>query len=261
MNSKKYTFAVAVNSKEVLQKNLFLSPELLNDHKHQILIKENYASASLAYNSALDEAENEIIVFIHQDIYLPETWFSDLNRCLYYLEEKKINWGVLGCFGSRKDAHGGLGRVYTNGLGFHGRKLNEPEAVETLDEIILIIRKSSGLRFDPALPHFHLYGTDMCMSARDKGMPNFAFQGLCVHNTNQLLSLPKEFYDCYYYIKKKWAKFLPMYTSCLIISAFDKELYQKKFSEVAAKILGKKRIPLLRIDDPRIFLGVEGQKK
>jgi glycosyltransferase involved in cell wall biosynthesis len=260
MSEENYTFAVAVNNNETLRKNLFLSPGFQEDHKHQVLIKENYPSASLAYNSAIDEAENEIIIFIHQDIYLPETWFSDLSRCLSYLEERQVNWGVLGCFGSRKDADGGLGRVYTTGLGLHGNKLNEPEPVETLDEIILIIRKSSELRFDPSLPHFHLYGTDLCMLAKDSGMTNFAFQGFCIHNTNQLLSLPKEFYDCYYYLKRKWAKFLPMYTSCLTISRFDKELYQKKIRELFVKALGKRKVPLHRINDPRSVLYEKVQK-
>lgn len=259
MNEGKFTFVVAVNNVEILEKNLYLSPCLQSNHKHQVLIKKNYLSASLAYNSAIDEATNEIIIFIHQDIYLPETWCSDLSRSLSYFEERQINWGVLGCFGSKKDADGGLGRVYTTGLGLHGTKVKEPVPVETLDEIILITRKSSGLRFDPYFPHFHLYGTDICLSAKDKGMTNFAFQGFCIHNTNQLLSLPKEFYDCYFYIKKKWAKFLPIYASCLIISSFDKELYMKKSAEFVAKILGKVRIPLVRVDDPRTVLDIEGQ--
>lgn len=256
--SYKFTFAVAVNNMDVLQKNLFLSPDILNiDRNNQLIIKSNYQSASLAYNSAIDEAENEIIIFIHQDIYLPETWLSDLSRCLSYLEERQINWGVLGCFGSRKDADGGLGRVYTTGLGLHGTEISKPEPIETLDEIILIIRKSSGLKFDPSLPHFHLYGTDLCMSAKEKGMTNFAFQGFCIHNTNQLLSLPEEFYACYRYIKRKWARFLPIHTSCLTISYFDKALCRKKARELFKKLLGKTGVPLLRVDDPRVAFDEE----
>ena len=151
-----------------------------------------------------------------------------MERALSYLENKRKNWGILGCFGSRKFAEGGLGRVYTTGLGFHGRVLDEPEPVETLDEIILIIKKSSGLRFDIALPHYHLYGADICMSAKEKGMTNYAIQGFCVHNTNQLLILPKEFYDCYRYIKRKWKKYLPIYASCMKITSFNEKLYLKK---------------------------------
>lgn len=260
MTDTNYTFAVAVNNMDTLQKNLYLSPGLLNEHKHQLLIKENYPSASWAYNSAIDEAENEIIIFIHQDVYLPETWFSDMRRCISYLEERQINWGVLGCFGSTKDEIG-VGRVCDTPRGFLGRKINEPEPIDTLDEIILVIRKSSGLRFDPSLPHFHLYGTDLCMSAKNNGMTNFAFQGLCVHNTNQLLSLPKEFYDCYYYVKRKWAKFLPIRTSCIRISRYNEEVYSRRIHELIDKVFGIKRVSKSRVDDPRSILGTDWQKK
>ena len=256
----KISIVAAVNNLDVLRNNLLISPDIAN-HKSelQLLFKENYASAALAYNSAIDEAENDIIIFIHQDIYLPEGWFADLGRCLKYLEAKQSDWGVLGCFGSRHDAFGGLGQVYTNGLGLHGNRIAEPEPVETLDEIILIIRKSSGLRFDAELPHFHLYGTDLCLIAQDRGMTNYAFQGFCIHNTNQLLQLPSEFYQCHDYIKAKWAKYLPIYASCMTITRFSAELYKKQLSEWLATLLRKSRQPKLRVDDPRGFLKTIGQ--
>ena len=258
-SEENYTLAIAVNNIEILEKNLYLSPDVQRVHKHQILVKKNFPSASIAYNSAIDEAENEIIIFIHQDIYLPENWLSDLRQSLLYLKEKQINWGVLGCFGSTQ-AEVGIGRLCDTPWGTHGRKINNPEPVETLDEIILVIRKSSGLRFDPLLPHFHLYGTDLCMSAKNNGMTNFAFQGFCVHNTNQLLSLPKEFYDCYRYIKKKWAKYLPITTSCIKISCFDKEMYLREIRKFAGIALGRKRLPALRVDDPRTLISDEVRK-
>lgn len=254
MTYRDFTIAVAVNNMEVLRKNLYLSPGLFGEGRNQLVIKQEFPSASLAYNSAIDEAENDIIVFVHQDVYLPEGWFSDLQQCIAYLEGARIQWGVLGCFGSRKGADGGLGRVYTNGLGFHGRIINKPEPIETLDEIILLIRKSSGLRFDPLLPHFHLYGTDICLSARARGLPSFVFQGFCIHNTNQLLTLPAEFYDCYRYIKKKWRRFLPIYASCITISSFNKDLYWRKSQSLTEKVFGRK-LPQLRVDDPRSVLG------
>lgn len=252
MDDRIYTIAVAVNSRETLSKNLLLSPGLQAAHKYQILIKEGYTSASEAYNSAIDEATHEIIIFIHQDIYLPETWFSDLGRALSYLEERQINWGVLGCFGTTATEIG-VGNV-CDPWGVHGRKLINPEPVETLDEIILIIKKSSALRFDPLMLHFHLYGTDLCMSAKEKGMVNFAFQGFCIHNTHQLLVLPKEFYDCYYYVKKKWVKYLPIQTSCIRVTKFNEKVYYRKIREWLDKVLGIKKVPKPRLDDPRSVL-------
>ncbi len=248
-----FTIAAAVNNAQVLRGNLCLSPGLRGG-AHQLVIKENYVSASLAYNSAIDEADNDVIIFVHQDVYFPETWFPDLRKSLAYLNAESVDWGVLGCFGCASFAAKGLGIVYTNGLGVHGRKIEKPEPVETLDEIVLIMRKSSGLRFDPQLPHFHLYGTDICLSAKEMGMTSYAIPAFCVHNTNQLLTFPQEYYDCYRYVKNKWAKFLPIYTSCVRISRFDMELYDRRIRELARRALGMKRSAKPRVDDPRTVL-------
>lgn len=253
MSAQAFTIVASVNNEEVLQQNLLLSPGLLPGTRNQLILKRGFASASLAYNNAIDEAQHDIVIFVHQDIYLPETWFADLGRCLKVLEETDKNWGVLGCFGSRKDAHGGLGRVYTRGLGRHGHMLSRPEPIESLDEILLVIRKTSGLRFDPALPHFHMYGTDICMTARARGMVSYAFQAFCVHNTNQLVCLPKEFYACYRYVRNKWARFLPIHTACMKISVLNDEFYRKRIAEIGQRVLRRTAPPVLRVEDPRPF--------
>jgi len=254
MSDGNFTIAVAVNDRETLRNNLYLSPGLTNGGRNEILIKENFKSASAAYNSAIDDASNDVIIFVHQDIYLPETWFPDLRRAISNLKDHKADWGVLGCFGSRRAALGGLGQVFTNGRGVHGNRIAVPEVVETLDEILLVLRKSSGLRFDPALPHFHLYGTDICMEARKRGMDSYAFQGFCVHNTNQLLHLPTEFYACYQYVRRKWKKYLPIYASCTKISRFNDELYLRRLRELGDRALGLHKQPKFRVSDPRNLL-------
>jgi hypothetical protein len=254
MTTTRFTIAAAVNDMQVLHRNLYRSPGLRPGTKNQLIIKRDFPSASLAYNSVIDEAENDIIVFAHQDVYLPATWFADLNRCLDSLTTHRLTWGVLGCFGSRRNAEGGVGRVYTNGLGVHGKKISEPEPIETLDEIVLVLRKSSGLRFDPSLPSFHLYGADLCLSARDQGLLSYAFQGFCIHNTNQLLRLPREFGECYHYLRRKWKKFLPVYASCMKISYFNEAFYLKRLHELRVTALRLGRPARLRVADPRSLL-------
>ena len=243
------TIAVAVNSDDQLRNNLLRSPGL--NGRHQVILKRGFSSAALAYNSAIDEAGHDIVIFIHQDMYLPAGWFDDLGRALAFLEETDVRWGVLGCFGSRKGVEGGLGRLYTQGRGWHGRRLGCPEPVETLDEIVLIIRRSSGLRFDPRLPHFHFYGTDLCMAARERGLVNYAFQGAAVHNTNQLLMLPAEFYVCYAYVRKKWAKHLPIVASCMTVSSLNGALYRRRILESGRRLLRRPAVGARRVEDPR----------
>jgi hypothetical protein len=139
--------------------------------------------------------------------------------------------------------------------GKEGQEIDKPEPVETLDEIVLVIRKSSGLRFDPSLPHYHLYGTDICMAAREKGMMSFAIPAFCIHNTNQLLTLPAEFYECYRHVKRKWRKYLPIHASCIRITRFDRVLYMRRIHKVYERLIGKKIMPKSRVDDPRTLIG------
>src|ERR1700690_13538 len=122
MGQENFTIVVAVNDMDVLQKNLFQSPDIKNDGKIQIIIKRNYRAAALAYNEAIEESKNEIILFVHQDIYFPEAWFASLKKSLSYFEKEKIDWGVLGCFGTREERRKeeGYGRVYSNGWGIIG---------------------------------------------------------------------------------------------------------------------------------------------
>lgn len=250
MTQNAFTIVAAVNNRKVLQQNLLRSPGIVEGHRHQLLVKEGYRSASAAYDSAMDEASNDIVIFAHQDVYLPPAWFDQLTASLKALNKSGHRWGVLGCFGTRKDCNG-LGRVYSTGWGLQGTELQQPEPVDTLDELVLIVRKSSGLRFDTALPNFHLYGTDICLSARHAGLQCFAIPAFCVHNTSQLLKLPGEFYECYWWVKAKWRAYLPIYTSCITISRFDLPLRKRRLEEWVDRLRGDQRVPAKRIEDPR----------
>jgi hypothetical protein len=251
---EKLSIVVAVNNMDVLEKNLLRSLQLAQGAQHELIVKRDYPSAGLAYNSAIEESSNDLMMFVHQDIFLPEDWFLELERALSYLEGNRIKWGVLGCYGCSKYAPQGKGTVYTTGLGVHGTPIVNPEPVEALDEIVLIIRRSSELRFDSRMPHFHLYGTDICLSARERGLGCHAFQAFCIHNTNQILRLPHEYWTCYDYIKKKWRTYLPIYTPCAVVQRFNKERYRELVSGVYRRVIGRPLLPAPRVEDPRTLI-------
>src|ERR1700741_1274995 len=136
------TFVVASNSAEILANNLLASPCFRTTHNHQILVQENYSSATAAYNEALRWAKSEHMIFVHQDMLLPDEWISKLSIALEYLDKVDPNWGVLGCWGAKRNGEY-RGHVYSSGLGILGTEFERPEPVQTLDEIVLIFRKSS----------------------------------------------------------------------------------------------------------------------
>lgn len=224
------SFVVASNNHEVLQSNLLASPCLEPKHSHQILVKEGFSSAAVAYNNGIDESLNDLMVFVHQDIILPKRWLADLERGLEYLEKHDPNWGVIGVYGETLH-DGARGYVYSSGLNIMGKPFDRPEEIQTLDEIVLIIRKSSGLRFDESLPNFHMYGTDICMTAMDVGRKNYAISAFCIHNTQPSLILGDDFYESYRHQQRKWRKFLPIRTTCVRITRYDSWMYRRKMSE------------------------------
>lgn len=211
------TFVVSVNNAEVLRKNLLNSPVFAVRHPHRIIIREGFQSAALAYNSALAEAKGGIIVFVHQDLWLPDGWderFTSEFRAL----EKRCRMGVAGCYGITAD---GLqaGHVYSNGLKRELGSIGRPKEVVSLDEIILAFRKETGLKFDPFMPNFHLYGTDICLEASQRKLKCFAVSEICLHNSVAIKKLPSEFWAAAEYLRTKWKGRLPVRTSCATIHA------------------------------------------
>jgi hypothetical protein len=229
MNSLPITFVVPVNDEGVFNAN-FMSSPLFKINEYEIIKQKNFPSAGMAFNDAIERSSNDIIVFSHQDIIFPAFWENEFRKSINYLQNKDPNWGVIGCYGeAREDGlMKGYGYLYCTGnKKLLGSLLSYPMPVETLDEVVLIIRKSSGLRFDDSLPNFHLYGADICMTSRKNSRNCYAISAFCLHNTNKLNYLPKEFLDCYLYIKNKWINNLPIYHTCVIINKSDYIKYVK----------------------------------
>jgi len=222
------------------------------------LIQENFTSAARAYNQAIDKSLNDLIVFAHQDMVFPKSWLSDLESAISILDKDDPHWGVLGCYGVTVD---GEGRGYVYSFDIHGAPFNRPAPVQTLDEIVLIFRKSSGLRFNESIPHFHLYGADICLSAQKQGMGCYAISAFCVHNAQQSFIHPPEFYKCYWHFKRIWKESLPVQTTCIRVTRFNLPMFRRRLNEaylryIAGKHYGSKRLEsvehvLQRFDNPQ----------
>ncbi|MGO9306423.1 MAG: glycosyltransferase [Candidatus Korobacteraceae bacterium] len=236
------SFVVAVSNRSVLESNFLLSPCLPSTG--DFIFQEGASSAAVAYNDGLRHAKNDLVIFLHQDVYLPAGWLQNLSSALDQLTDIDPSWGVLGCWGVDPDGKG-TGHLYSNGLGIIGQRFSRPARVRTLDEIVLILRRSAGLSFDSALPGFHLYGTDICLQAASAGRNCYVIPGFCVHNTMGGLVLPKEFYTSYWYVRNKWKKLLPITTPCIRISRWNGSLFERRARELKLVLEGRggKRTP------------------
>jgi Glycosyltransferase like family len=254
------TFVVPVNNEAVFTGNLLSSPCLSEQHAHEVLVQRGFSSAAHAYNDAIGRAANDILVFVHQDVYFPRSWMSDLEATLSQLDQTDPFWGVLGCWGVTTVGQE-QGYLFTTHWGVIGQHLDAPRRVRTLDEVVLICRRSSGLLFDPTLPHYHFYGTDICLRAEASGMANYAISTFCVHNTTQLSYYPREFYECYRHIKTTWRDRLPIHTPCITVSRYDAFVWLRRLRQLRVLLLGRlpPRTPRARqIDDVLIELRHKG---
>jgi hypothetical protein len=124
--------------------------------------------------------------------------------------------------------------------------------VRSLDEAVLIVRKSSGVRFDESLPGFHMYGTDICQEANRRGMKAYAISSFCIHNTNGYNMLPWDFWKCYLIMRRKWRRQLPITTPCAKITFWCRPMIVWNVKQ-ALNILLKRHKPGRRLPDPKRF--------
>ena len=190
----------------------------------QVVAIRNCPSAADGLNIGIARAETEWVVCVHQDVWLPEGW----DRCvLEQLNEAERRFGPIGVAGVY-----GVGEVITlcdqsqplaaERIGWvvdRGRMLSDgtelPAQVATLDELLLIVRRDAGLRFDPVLG-FHLYGADICLQASEAGLAVVALAAQCHHNSRSV-GLPEAFFASAGVFARKWRHRLPVATPCAII--------------------------------------------
>ena len=233
-----WSLVSAVNDDAILRGTLMRSPELAAAPK-SVILQRGYSSAALAYNDALEKATSSIVVLAHQDVYFPNGWLSRVQQTVARIEETDPHWGVLGVWGVTKTGNH-AGHVYCGGLQRElGCIFDGAIPVRTLDEVVLIVRQSSGLRFDPGLTGYHLYGTDLCLSAAASGFGCYAISAYCVHNTNGYKFLPVQFWRDCLYLRAKWQSELPVLTPCITITAGGWPMIEWNLRRFAGWTLGR----------------------
>ena len=136
---------------------------------------EDAKSAAAALNEGIEKAKNDICVLVHQDVIFPAGWAIMLQDAI-----RGLDFGVCGVWGSRLYDGKLVGNVIAP-VGGQWIVGELPESVQCIDECIMIIRKSPGLRFDEAINHFHWYGPDICMESLSRGMKNYVIDAPVEH--------------------------------------------------------------------------------
>lgn len=223
-----FVLACASNSDAILTANLGQSPLLQKGIA--LHVERGAPSATVAYARALGATSAEIVVLVHHDVFLPRGWDHLLVARLEELAARHPDWAVAGAYGVAPD-HRQFGPVWTSSLGqIIGRVPLQPEAVQSLDEMLIVLRRSSGLRFDPSQPGWHMYGTDIVCAARAAGRGAYAIGLPCIHNDRFHDALGADFSESYRWMQRKWQRFLPIQTPVTKISRSGLHLWRERWN-------------------------------
>jgi hypothetical protein len=205
-----HTFQIysVVNDAATHARNLRSSPDI-GTYDIPLSVFYNRASASAAYAMVMRDAYAEFLIFVHQDVYLPRGWFDKLEKEIDRLSETDPRWAVAGLYGVKADGSR-CGHVWDSGLGcICGGPFGNPVAVASLDELLLIIRRGAMVSFDPELPRFHLYGTDIVLTAYSQGKSAYVVDVPAVHNSEPGRRLGPDYMEAYEFMVNKWRGQLP----------------------------------------------------
>lgn len=191
-----------------------------------IINDSNLYSASLALNVGLNVARTDNIIIAHQDIMLLDNWFDRLEA---YIEQAE-KWAIIGVAGislnyRRADIGGWGGALHVNTVAVGSvwnddSLLHEPPywdgikeltRIHCADECVFVLRKSTGLRFDPHFNGFHFYGADICLAARAAGYNVYAADLPIVHFGKYSASMlgDSRYWNFMRLLHNKWKRSFP----------------------------------------------------
>ena len=246
----------ASHNDRILAANLARSP-MIASGAVPLHVERGAGSAAVALNRGLDATRAEIVVFAHHDCYLPPGWERVLQRRLAEVAAFDPDWALYGPFGVARDgAH--IGPVWSSSLGMIvGRVPLAPTEVQSYDELMIILRRSSGLRFDQALPGWHLYGTDIVASANAAGRRAYAGALPTLHNDAYHEALQSDFAECYHALRRKWRGQLPRRSPIIKISASGLHLWKNRWADFTSREF-RANMAIGTAEDPARLAGLCG---
>ena len=201
--------AAAVNNRTVLANCLQRSPDVAAGAL-PLRIYEGFGSAGAAFEQAFADSAADVLVLAHQDVYLPAGFLAGLHAQLARLQALDPAWAVAGVIGL-DDAEVLTGQTWSSGLQrLLGERVAEPRPVATLDELLLVVRRGSGVAFDPDLPGFHMYAGDIVQAARSRGLGAYVVDAPVIHHSRPVVRLDAGYRRAYAYMQRKWRADLPI---------------------------------------------------
>jgi hypothetical protein len=212
------TFVACVNDDAQLEANLARSPCFRSEGPHELLVFRGCATAAEGLNAGIERARGDFVVLVHQDVYVPDQWPRRMGAQWRLAESAGGPIGIAGVFGvlDRTVPFDAIGRVVHRDRLLAHRTL--PADVDGLDELLMVVPRSTPLRADPSLG-WHLYGTDLALAAQRAGSRVVVLDAPCHHNS-LTGRVPATYRDSERVLARKWREQLPIHTNLSSIDAW-----------------------------------------
>ncbi|WP_406030992.1 glycosyltransferase family protein [Nocardioides sp. NBC_00163] len=177
-------------------------------------VSNAFASAGAALNHGARMARNEVVVFVHQDVYLHSLPALEAAAATL-LADQAI--GVLGAVGV--DHRGEVIGAVRDRVVPLGRSTSVPVDVDSLDEVLFMVTRSQVLREplseSPDLA-WHAYAVEYCLRMRASGRRAAAVDVPLTHNsmTTNLARLDVAHRS----VGRTYASLMPVRTTCGIVA-------------------------------------------
>lgn len=142
--------------------------------------KGNSVSAAHGINAMIREATTDVLVICHQDIEAIDT-ISILRAKLEALSALDEHWALAGNAGATP--HGKLVFRISDPHNSNIRSGDLPERVVSVDENLIVLRRDAVIGVSADLPGYHLYGTDLCLSAERRGLSAYVIDFHVMHKS------------------------------------------------------------------------------
>lgn len=214
------SFIACINDESQLAENLAVSPCFHGDVPHELITVRGAANIAEGFKAGLAQASHELVVLVHQDVYLPVGWPDRFLQQWHQAEARFGKIGVAGVYGVAMDGAAPKGIIRAGHVMDRQILLREaaplPALVQTLDELLLAVRRDTTLSIDPALG-FHFYGADLGLQAWKAGLAVVALDALCFHNSLTGTEYGPDFHQSGEVLKAKWSGELPIATACTVL--------------------------------------------
>ena len=281
---------VVVRFSDEYEQNILASSDVNNQLNELITINNfsnlNYDSLAHAMNSGIEKSNNEIIVIVHEDTFLPDGWQTELEIAIEGIEKNDPDWGILGVAGL--DKNGSPAGHYSDPNNFCNTFKNGDRFIEatSVDEHLMMFRRKLNPKADENIVGIHGIGTDMVLTAIENGNKCYIINAPSIHKykdgngkiIQRIMDSPKikdrlnyaykaDKACCDEYVSRKWDKITPFNS---IVTHYDKWTHPseeiKKFKpeiidliDSPVVLLGKggggSRLLSLIAEDSGIFLG------